>query len=300
MNGYDKVFISHSSFDKAFTDKLVEDLISWNIPVWYDKFDIKIGESITGKINSGLQKSKYFAIVLSENAINSAWVNEELNAALIKQIHSKGTFIIPLVIDDVEIPPLLAHRRFVDFREDYEMGLNSILSLLELDATVSQSLSKKKLFPWPDFSIPDEHFLFLHSHRFDKFFRMNCDFNWSVDHTITYIVDTLKLPWKTEEVHLGINLYYSYGLMHNEEELVYNKSLDGSSLKYGDKIMLNISGKIEDLYLKELNQIWEGKKVFDFPARVRKEKELKNKIKARGSLDDGKIHEVMSSRFNHI
>ncbi|MSO49533.1 MAG: TIR domain-containing protein [Acidobacteria bacterium] len=38
-----KVFVSHASADKPFVDRLVGDLVARSIPVWYDRFDLRIG-----------------------------------------------------------------------------------------------------------------------------------------------------------------------------------------------------------------------------------------------------------------
>ena len=99
-----KVFVSHSSADKSFVDRLVADLAIREIPVWYDKFDIQIGDSVPGTINSALTTSKYFLIVLSKSSAGSRWVQEELNAALMQQVMSGGTFILPILIEDCEVP----------------------------------------------------------------------------------------------------------------------------------------------------------------------------------------------------
>lgn len=85
MTKVGKVFLSHASKDKPFVDRLASDLEKHSIPVWYDKFDLKIGESVPGKINEGIADAQYFAIVLSPAAINSKWVIEELNAGLMKR-----------------------------------------------------------------------------------------------------------------------------------------------------------------------------------------------------------------------
>ncbi|MGQ0593267.1 MAG: toll/interleukin-1 receptor domain-containing protein [Gammaproteobacteria bacterium] len=58
-----KVFVSHSSVDKPFVDRLVADLAAREIPVWYDKLDMRVGDSVTGSINEGLARAKYFLIV---------------------------------------------------------------------------------------------------------------------------------------------------------------------------------------------------------------------------------------------
>src|SRR5438876_11769402 len=48
MKAIGKVFVSHSSSDKVFVDRLVADLAKHGIPVWYDKLDIKLGDSVPG------------------------------------------------------------------------------------------------------------------------------------------------------------------------------------------------------------------------------------------------------------
>jgi hypothetical protein len=69
----EKVFISHASRDKNFVDRLVSDLAARGVPVWYDKLDVRLGDSIPGKINSGISEAKYFLIVLSPAAVKSKW-----------------------------------------------------------------------------------------------------------------------------------------------------------------------------------------------------------------------------------
>jgi TIR domain len=120
---------SHTSKDKPFVDRLVSDLAAHGIPVWYDKLDLRLGDSIPGKINSGLSGAQYSLIVLSPAAVKSSWVREELNAALMRQVASAGTFLLPVLVEDCDVPPLLAHRRFADFRTDYRAGLAELLEL---------------------------------------------------------------------------------------------------------------------------------------------------------------------------
>jgi hypothetical protein len=50
-NSSGKIFISHADKDKNFVDHLVSDLAAHGIPVWYDKLDVRLGDSIPGKIN---------------------------------------------------------------------------------------------------------------------------------------------------------------------------------------------------------------------------------------------------------
>jgi hypothetical protein len=62
-----KVFLCHSSSDKLFVDRLASDLEKVNIGVWYDKWEIKVGDSLIEKIQEGLENNDYLAIILSPN-----------------------------------------------------------------------------------------------------------------------------------------------------------------------------------------------------------------------------------------
>lgn len=138
----EKVFISHASKDKKFVDRLVSDLAARGVPVWYDKLDVRLGDSIPGKINSEISEAKYFLIVLSPAAAKSKWVQEELNAALMRQVASAGTFLLPVLIEDCDVPPLLGHRRFADFREDYEAGLEELSEVFGRDTRAAELAEK--------------------------------------------------------------------------------------------------------------------------------------------------------------
>lgn len=59
------LFLSHSSADKTFVEKLAKDLEGVGVNVWFDKWEIKVGDSLTGKIEEGLQANDYLGLVLS-------------------------------------------------------------------------------------------------------------------------------------------------------------------------------------------------------------------------------------------
>lgn len=62
------------------------------------------GDSLVKKIfEEGLSNADAFLILISKNSINSNWVRQELDVALIKRIEGI-TRIIPLILDDVKLP----------------------------------------------------------------------------------------------------------------------------------------------------------------------------------------------------
>lgn len=109
-----RVFVSHSSKDKVFVRKLVDQLRAVEgLDVWFDEQSIGIGDSIPSEITSALKDAAYVIAVLSPNSIKSTWVQRELDATLM----SEDSLILPVLIDDCEIPSLLTARKYADFRD---------------------------------------------------------------------------------------------------------------------------------------------------------------------------------------
>lgn len=128
-----RVFVSHSSADKPFVRRLVDDLKRAGLRVWLDELELKVGDSIVGGVQGGLGEADYVVAVLSPSAVRSNWVQAELASALMNQISERGTVVLPVVIQDCEIPPLLEDRLYADFRGDYETGLRRLLAALDVE-----------------------------------------------------------------------------------------------------------------------------------------------------------------------
>ncbi len=106
-----KVFISHASEDKErFVMKFATKLREKRVDAWFDKWEIKVGDSLIDKIfEEGISNYQVFIIILSKKSINKKWVKEELNSAQIQRIE-KNTKIIPIIIDkNIEVPTSLKH-----------------------------------------------------------------------------------------------------------------------------------------------------------------------------------------------
>ena len=97
------VFICHASEDKKpVVEPLVEALKKVGVSVWYDKAEIRWGDSLTGKINDGLASSRYVIVVISNSFIGKRWTRKELNAALNREIGSGETSVLPLMVGSPE------------------------------------------------------------------------------------------------------------------------------------------------------------------------------------------------------
>ncbi len=68
------VFISYSSQDREFANRLARDLGRRGIPVMFDQTELEPGDSIIGAIEAGIDRMEYLIVVLSPASVASGWV----------------------------------------------------------------------------------------------------------------------------------------------------------------------------------------------------------------------------------
>jgi hypothetical protein len=126
-----KVFVSHASEDKErFVTNFATKLRKNGVDAWLDKWEMLPGDSLVDKIfEEGLKEARAVIIVLSNHSIRKPWVREELNASIVSKL-SKGTKIIPVVLDDCEVPQSLTATLWesIPNLESYEQNFKRILS----------------------------------------------------------------------------------------------------------------------------------------------------------------------------
>ena len=94
-NQYD-VFISHATEDKdEIVRPLVNILTDQGLRVWYDEFELRIGDSLKEKIEEGLANSRYGIVVLSHAFFQKKWPKYELNALVAREMADKPV-ILPI------------------------------------------------------------------------------------------------------------------------------------------------------------------------------------------------------------
>ena len=124
------VFISYNRNDEEFVERLSRALVRHNVPVWRDKWQLGLGDSITNSIQDALDKASFVCLVLSNNALQSKWVEREITASLVRELDEKKLSILPLVIDDCKLPLFLRDKLYADFRKDFDAGVKMILNAI--------------------------------------------------------------------------------------------------------------------------------------------------------------------------
>ncbi len=84
--GYD-AFISHASEDKkVFVKPLADALNSMDYRVWYDEFELRVGDSLRQSIDQGLVNSRFGIVVLSPAFFAKNWPQYELNGLTAREM----------------------------------------------------------------------------------------------------------------------------------------------------------------------------------------------------------------------
>ena len=121
-------FLSHSSNDKEFVNRLAVDLSNQNLPVFFDKWEINVGDSIVEKINIALESMQGLILIISSNSINSNWVKKELSSALMQSLSDNSIDIYPILIEYCNIPLIIRDLKYANFVESYENGLTDLIN----------------------------------------------------------------------------------------------------------------------------------------------------------------------------
>ena len=97
---YNSCFISYSSLDQEFVEKLHSNLQDKGIRCWVAPEDMNIGDKIRQSIDEAIRKNDKLLFVISENSINSPWVEKEVETAFEEERKNKTTILFPIRLDD--------------------------------------------------------------------------------------------------------------------------------------------------------------------------------------------------------
>jgi uncharacterized protein YjbI with pentapeptide repeats len=143
-------FISYSSHDQAFAERLNADLRARNLRCWFAPEDLKIGDRFQERIEESIRLFDKVMIVLSENSIKSRWVEREVNAAREREDRENRTVLFPICIDDAVMDAtqpwaadIRRSRHIGDFsrwkdRDSYRKGFERLLRDLEANEAKAQ------------------------------------------------------------------------------------------------------------------------------------------------------------------
>jgi TIR domain len=124
------VFISYSHSDEFIVNKLAAHLVKHNANVWVDTWELNVGDSILNRVQDAIQESSALLVILSKKSIESEWCKKELSAGLVRELDEKRIIVLPVLVEDCEIPMFLREKMYADLRTDFEAGLHKVLDAI--------------------------------------------------------------------------------------------------------------------------------------------------------------------------
>ncbi len=121
------IVISYAHEDSNFVDYLAANLFKNRVPVWVDRWELKVGDSILRRIESAIQEADALIVILSKSSVESEWCKKELSSGLIRELEEKSVFVLPVILDDCDIPLFLKEKKYADFRKDKDQALRDVL-----------------------------------------------------------------------------------------------------------------------------------------------------------------------------
>jgi hypothetical protein len=97
---YHSCFISYSSKDEALARRLHADLQDQGVRCWFAPEDMKIGDKIRTRIDEAIHLQDKLLLLLSEHALASIWVEDEVEAALEKEQRQQREVLFPVRLDE--------------------------------------------------------------------------------------------------------------------------------------------------------------------------------------------------------
>lgn len=116
-----RVFLCHSSTDKATVRNLYRRLDEDGVAPWLDEEDLLPGEEWDHAIRRAVRESDFVAVCLSSaSTTRSGYVHKEIKEALdVADEQPEGTiFVIPVRLEECEVPSRLSHLHWVDLFVD--------------------------------------------------------------------------------------------------------------------------------------------------------------------------------------
>lgn len=88
------VFVSHASEDKdAVVRPLAEALTDRGVSVWYDEFELRVGDSLRRKIDQGIARSRFGLVVVSKPFFAKGWPQYELDGLVTMSVNERQVLL---------------------------------------------------------------------------------------------------------------------------------------------------------------------------------------------------------------
>jgi hypothetical protein len=93
---FNSTFISYSTKDQAFAERLYADLQGHGVRCWFAPEDIKGGKKLRDQIDEAIQSYDRLLLILSADSMHSEWVKTEIANARQREIKENRQILFPI------------------------------------------------------------------------------------------------------------------------------------------------------------------------------------------------------------
>ena len=109
------VFVSYRSTDRRWAMSLVERLDGAGLKVFIDQRELELGGQLGGQLEVALKRSRSAVVLVSKGWLESPWCRAEGEVLTKRAVEDKTFKLVPLRLDESELPPFLDSRFWADF-----------------------------------------------------------------------------------------------------------------------------------------------------------------------------------------
>jgi len=112
---YAPSFISYAHADKDAVAPFAAALRRAGVRVLGD-WDLRPGDSLLETISKYISRAGYLLVMLSRRSVVSPWVESELRMAMTAELSARRVIVVPVLVEDCDIPLFLRDKLYVDLR----------------------------------------------------------------------------------------------------------------------------------------------------------------------------------------
>lgn len=163
-----RIFLSYASSDKARVRRIAESLQRAGHTPWLDEDELVVGQPIAETVNRALSVTDFIVVCLSGATSRNGWMAHEFDRFIKPEIARRPGRILPVRLEDVELPPSLAEFAFVDLFPDdtaQERGIARLLRALEKVTPPPNNLPPRRILVGREMDLAAIDRAFLASHK---------------------------------------------------------------------------------------------------------------------------------------
>jgi len=159
MTAANRIFFSYRSRDRDNAQRLVDHLKESRLDVWFDVYEIRVGDNIINKLQEGVIRATHMMILISRSYFNSGYTEAEYQS-FFNSLRGKLSGRLFLILKDVQHSLLskkasfLINYRFCRWSDGVENITKQILTSLPVTRSPIMRIDIINLFRTFDIRVP--------------------------------------------------------------------------------------------------------------------------------------------------